>query len=327
MSATSKRNSFGSPGGGRIQKLLRRLRRLFALRKRRKPWVMVVVNPAAGQAGPDLKSFNRIIHAAGMDWEVEVTNSFGEGGKLAARAVADGACMVAACGGDGTIRDVVSGLLGSQVPLAIIPSGTGNALAKDLGIPLDLNAACALMVNSQARRRAIDLGVAGDNLFLLRLGVGLEAEITRTADRGLKDLLGPLAYITATLQAWNSAPVSHYRLIMDDTIIEIDGLACMIANAGSLGIPGLTISPHVRIDDGLLDVFVIRRPDLAELGALAASVAGASEEDYTLPHWQTRAIGIEARPPHGVEADGEELGFTPLQVEVIAGAVQVIVPG
>jgi len=327
MSASQPTNPAGKPGGSKLKNLLTRLRRLFALRKRSKKWAMVVVNPAAGQFSPDLKAFNRIIHGAGMDWEVEVTNAFGEGGKLAARAVAAGASVVAACGGDGTVRDVVSGLLGSPVPLAIIPSGTGNALAKDLGIPLDLNAACALMVNAQARRRPIDLGVAGDHLFLLRLGVGLEAEITRAADRSLKDRLGPLAYITATLQAWNSAPVSRYRLVMDDEIVETDGLACMVANAGSLGVPGLTISPRVRIDDGLLDVFVIRRADLSELGALAASVAGASPEASGLPHWQTSAIRIEASPPHGVEADGDELGTTPLQVEAIARAVQVIVPG
>ena len=307
--------------------MLSRLRRLFGLARHRKKWLMVVVNPAAGQFSPDLKAFNRIIHGAGMDWELEITNGLGDGGKLAARAVAEGASMVAACGGDGTVRDVVAGLLGSGVPLAILPTGTGNALAKDLGIPLDLNSACALMVDSRAKRRAIDLGTVGDGLFLLRSGVGLEAEITRTADRGLKDRLGPLAYITATVQAWNSAPVSHYRLVMDDAIVEIDGLACMVANAGSLGIPGLAISPHVRIDDGLLDVFVIRRHDLAELGALAASVTGAVEDANSLPHWQTRAISIEAVPPQGVEADGEELGFTPLQIEVIPGAVQVIVPG
>lgn len=74
-------------------------------------------------------------------------------------------------------------------------------------------------------------------------------------------------------------------------------------------------------------MFVIRRADLAEMGALVASVAGAVEDASVLPHWQTRAIGIEAAPPHGVEAEGEAPGLTPVHVEVIPGVVQVIVPG
>jgi diacylglycerol kinase family enzyme len=181
-------------------------------------------------------------------------------------------------------------------------------------------------VDIGAIMRRIDLGLAGDDLFLLRLGVGLEAEITHTADREMKDRLGSLAYVAATFQAWGSAPVSHYRLEMEEEAVEIDGLACMVANAASLGIPGLTLSQHVSVDDGLLDVFVIRKADLGELTRLAASVVGAAAPDIGLAHWQTRGLTIHADPPQGVEADGEELGMTPVHVSVIPGAVKVIVP-
>lgn len=329
MPAQDPPSSPPSSARQRLWNLAGRLRRLFARARQRRRWMLVVVNPAAGQLSPDLKMLNRAIHAAGWDWEVEVTNTFGDGGRLAARAVAGGAGMVVACGGDGTVMDVASGLLGSDVPLAILPAGTGNALAKDLGLPLDLPSACALMVSPQAGMRAIDIGVCGERserLFLLRLGVGLEAEITRAADRGTKDLLGPLAYVAATVTAWNQAPVSRYRLELDGQVQEIDGLACMLANAGSLGIPGLTLSPRVSIDDGLLDVFVIRRADLAELAALAASVMGSGPDASGLPHWQAREVRISADPPQDVEADGEELGSTPFQASVIPAALKVIVP-
>jgi len=310
-----------------IRNLVGRLRRAINRRLRRRKWALVVVNPAAGQATPDLKLLNRTIHQAGMEWEVEITNTFGDGARLTARAVAEGASLVAACGGDGTVMDVAAGLLGSTVPLAILPMGTGNALAKELGIPLDLLSASALMVNPAASLRPIDLGVTGERLFLLRLGVGLEAEITRTADRGAKDRLGPLAYVTATLQALGQAPAARYHLNLDGTVEELDGLAVMVANAGALGIPGLTLSPRVRIDDGLLDVFIIRRADLAELAALAATVAGSPTPAATLPHWQVRQVEIQAEPVHGVEADGEALGSTPVEVSVVPEALRVIVPG
>jgi diacylglycerol kinase (ATP) len=310
----------------KLKVLVAGLSRAISRRLRRRKWVMVIVNPAAGQAAPDLKLFNRIIHQAGLEWEVEITNTFGDGMRQAAKAVSGGASLVAACGGDGTVMDVAAGLLGSQVPLAILPTGTGNVLAKDLGIPLDLPSACALMVNPAAVRRPIDLGLAGERLFLLRLGVGLEAEIVRTADRSTKDRLGPLAYVAATFQALGQSPSAHYRLELDGRIEEMDGLAVMVANAGALGIPGITLSPQVRIDDGLLDVFVIRRADLGELAALAATVTGSLVTSATLPHWQAEVVKIEADPVHGVEADGEALGSTPVEVSVVSGALKVLVP-
>jgi diacylglycerol kinase (ATP) len=311
-----------------MKSLLLRLRRLFSQRRRKNKWILVVVNPAAGQLGPDLRLLNRIIHAAGWDWEVQVTNSMGDGGRAAQRAVSAGASLVAACGGDGTIMDVAAGLLGSEVPMAILPSGTGNVLAKDLGIPLDLAGACSLIFSPRAVLKPIDIGVVGERLFLLRLGAGLEADIVRAADRGFKDRLGMVAYVAATIQAWSQAPLSHYHLELDGQIEEIDGLACMVANAGAIGIPGLTLSPQVQIDDGLLDVFIIRRGDLAELGALAAILVSTSTAPVSgLPHWQVREVSIQADPPQGVEMDGEALGSTPVYASVLPSALRVIVPG
>jgi diacylglycerol kinase (ATP) len=312
--------------GRQMNAILSRLRRAINQRMRRRKWVMVIVNPAAGQVAPDLKLFNKVIHQAGLEWELEVTNTFGDGARLAARAVAGGASLVAACGGDGTVMDVAAGVLGSQVPMAILPSGTGNVLAKELAIPMDLPSACALMVDPAAVQRPIDLGVTNDRWFLLRLGVGLEAEVVRATDRSLKDRLGLLAYIAATVQAWTQMPTAHYHLELDGEPQEMDGLAVMIANAAALGIPGLTLSPQVRIDDGLLDVFVVRRPDLAELAAFAATFTNSPPSAATLPHWQVRTVKIDAFPTHGVEADGEALGVTPVEASVVPGALKVIVP-
>lgn len=314
----------------RLTKLVSRwgrsIRRMIAGHSKRR--VAVILNPASGQGTPDLRLFNRIIHGAGYEWDIEITNDWGDGARLARRAAAEGAAIVAAYGGDGTVMDVATGLLGSDTPLAILPGGTGNALAKELNIPQDMVLACSLMVSQRACVRKIDLGRANDNLFLLRFGVGLEARIVRTADRSLKDRLGPLAYVTATVQAWNQAPISRYRLEFDGREENIEGLACMVANAGTLGIPGLNISPLVRIDDGLLDVFVIRRADLAELTSLAASVMGSKNPTIDhLPHWQCKNLIIHADPQQGVEADGEELGQTPAKVSVVPGALKVIAPG
>lgn len=311
-----------------LRGLLGRLRRAISNSQNKPRWVMMIINPASGQGSPDLRLYNRILLGAGYNWQVEVTNNFGDAARLARGAVRGGASAVAVYGGDGTVMDAAAGLVGTNVPLAILPGGTGNALARELLIPFDLAAACHLIVDGRAATRSIDLGRVDGRLFALRMGVGLEADITRTADRELKDRMGLLAYAAATLQAWNQAAVSRYRLELDGGKVEVDGLACMIANAGNLGIPGVNISPKVRIDDGLLDVMVIRRADLAELASLAASVIGTqSPAISSLPHWQVRQVRIEADPPQGVEADGEELGQTPVKAEALPGALKVIVPG
>jgi diacylglycerol kinase (ATP) len=323
MTATA--NPVEQPKKKWLKVLFNKLKSLVALREKRARWVSVVVNPAAGQASPDLKVMNRIFHQAGYDWKMEITNDFGDGARIARKAVEGGASLVAAYGGDGTVMDVATGLIGSEVPMLILPGGTGNALAKELNIPIDLATACALAVDPQARIRLIDVGMVNERLFLLRLGVGLEATITRTADRDLKDRLGLFAYLSATLQALTQSPIAIYHLEIDGVVIEMEGAACMVANAATLGVPGIVISPQVQVDDGLLDVFIIRKTDLSELASLVAGMIGAPLFE-TLPHWQGKEIVLLAEPAQDVETDGEEIGETPLKISILPKMLKIIVP-
>jgi diacylglycerol kinase (ATP) len=305
--------------------LLGRLRRVLPFHKRAGR-ITVILNPAAGQNSPLLKTFNRVFHDAGYQWDIRLTNQFGDGQLHARRAIQEGVDIVAVYGGDGSIMDVAAGMLGSQVPLAILPGGTGNALATELNLPRPLRDSCALLVNPNHQVKAIDAALANEVCFMLRAGIGLDAIIVKEADRDLVDRFGVVAYAMATIEALNSCKPSNFHLTIDGKDIFVEGQSCMVANAGTLGLPGLMLSPNVSISDGLLDVFVIRKADLGSLLTVASRVVGRTEDPNTFPHWQGAEIKVAADPPVDVEGDGELLGHTPVVIRVKPGAIRVIVP-
>ncbi|MGD0005425.1 MAG: diacylglycerol kinase family protein [Anaerolineaceae bacterium] len=305
--------------------LLGRLRRVLPFHKK-VGRLTVILNPAAGQNSPLLKTFNRVFHEAGYQWDIRLTNQFGDGQHHARQAIQEGVDIVAVYGGDGSIMDVAAGMLDSQVPLAILPGGTGNALAMELNLPWPLREACALLVNPAHQVKSIDAALANDVCFMLRAGIGLDAIIVKEADRDLVDRFGVVAYAMATIEALNSCKPSNFHMAIDGKEFDIEGQSCMIANAATLGVPGLMLSPNVSITDGLLDVFVIRKSDLGSLLALASRVVGRTEDPDIFPHWQGAEIKLTADPPVDVEGDGELIGHTPVIVRVKPGAIKVIVP-
>ncbi len=292
--------------------------------------VRIILNPASGMKNPPLHQFNALFKDAGIEWDMVVTKELGDGIPLAQKAIKDGVDIVATFGGDGTVMDVACGLQNTGIPMAILPGGTGNVLSAELGIPRDLKEAASLITHPRKTRiREIDLGNTGDkNLpaFALRAGVGLEANMLENTDRESKEKYGIFAYIMNGIQALRDIKESAYHLQLDEEDIEVKGLTCLIANAGAFGVPGLTIDPGVKIDDGLLDVFVIRKPDLLGLFSIAAAVVGGSEVKDPVRHWQVKKVTIEADPIQQTQADGEMWGKSPIQVTVAHKSLKVIVP-
>jgi len=307
---------------------LERLRKLIVRRqegqKRRR--LHVIINPAAGRDEPILKTMNTAMQEADIDWDVFLTKQAGDAHRLAQEAVRAGVDAVAVYGGDGTVMEVASGLMGSGIPLAIIPGGTANVMAAEVGIPGDLISSCALAVHPSPHVREVDMGRIGDRYFLLRVGMGLEAAMVEGADRELKDRLGVFAYGLSALQALSNPPAAHYRLRLDGEEVEAEGLTCIIANSGAVGLRSISLAPNISVSDGLLDVIILRNADVGALLSVAASMASGNENRENLLRWQARHIEVEADPPQTVQADGEILGTTPITVEVVPAAVHMIAP-
>jgi YegS/Rv2252/BmrU family lipid kinase len=288
--------------------------------------MQVIINPAAGFEQPILKTLNLACQTAGLDWDVAITKQSGDGRRLAEAAVQAGADVVAVHGGDGTVMEVASGLIGSDIPMAILPGGTANVMSIELGIPRDLVEASALAVTDPAHVRKVDMGRIGEQYFMLRASVGFEAAMVEGADRDLKDRYGVLAYAISAFQALIEPQIARYSLTLDEEQVEVEGMTCIIANSGTMGTAMFSLAPNISVDDGLLDVVVVRKADLPSLVSLVASVVGGKENETNLHHWQVRRVTVAAEPALNLQADGEIIGETPVTAEVLPSAVSVIVP-
>lgn len=302
--------------------------------------VQVIINPAAGQNTPVLSTINDVFQPLNIDWDVSITKQAGDARAQAQAAVQNGVDVVAAYGGDGTVMEVASGLLGSDVPLAILPGGTGNVVSVDLGIPIDLGAACLLAVGEKSRIATIDCGQLKDQIFLLRLSVGLEAEMVETTSREAKDRYGIFAYLWSAVQNLRQPEVAHFKITLDGQEIETDGITCIVANSGNLGLTGVNLLPTVKIDDGLLDVIVVQQASMTALFEILGSVLGIRETQVldasaetidmqlqqALHTWQAREITIVTTPPRPIQADGEIIGHGIVQCKVLPHALKVLVP-
>lgn len=280
--------------------------------------VRIVVNPAAGRDKPILGPLNDVLHPAGVRWEVSITNGPGDATKAARRAVAEGMDAVGVYGGNGTVAEVAEGLGGSGVPLWILPGGTGNGTARELGLPRTLKAAAAVLVDPGTRVGTVDLGRIGDRVFVLRAGIGAIVEVDRLASREMKDRVGGLAYVSAGWEVLRRAEPSRYRVTVDGRVLEQDAVACIVANGAGFGGFGV-LAEGVSMTDGALDVFLYGDEEL-RTGPSNLMENPRLLESHSLPTppvGSGRRIRVETDTPQPAVADGECAGDTPIDVEVL----------
>ncbi|MCP4168280.1 MAG: diacylglycerol kinase family lipid kinase [Chloroflexi bacterium] len=288
--------------------------------------IHVVANPASGQPEPVLHMLNSVFHAAAVDWDISITKSSGDAGRQALQAATEGADLVAVYGGDGTVMEVASALAGSGTAIAILPGGTANVVSVELGIPKTLAEAAQLTVQNSHTTRAIDIGACGQRRFLHRVGIGLAADKVKGATRELKDRFGAFAYSISALQSVKNPTQASYHMTLDGRQINAQGITCIIANSGNMGVPGLKLAKNVSVSDGLLDVFMIKDRGFFSIFSSAASIIDVTPKSDSFHHWQAKEIRIETDPPMETQGDGEMWEQTPIQLSVIPSAVRVLVP-
>lgn len=295
---------------------------------------LIILNPVAGQESPE--RLRRLIGGAfaarGAAFDLAMTEYAGHATELAKDAVRLGYRAVCVVGGDGTLAEAATGLVGGEVPLAVIPRGTGNQVAQNLAIPNEIEAAVDIAING--RPTSLDLGRIDGRAFALVAGAGLDAAVMVRATRSLKERWGFGAYIFAAVREALSAEPTDFTIIADGQEVHVRAVSVMLANMGELfasflpfGLP-LAPRPTRSWQDGMLDVVVIAPRNLSEFaGVLWRAANRKFSGNDRLIHLQAREVTIHADPAIPVQIDGDATGSTPVTATALPGAVTILTPG
>jgi lipid kinase YegS len=264
--------------------------------------------------------------AAGHRIEVRVTWEMGDARRFASEA--DKVDLLIAAGGDGTLNEVLHGLMdfseATRPILGIVPLGTANDFATGCGIPRDPMEALALCMKGEAV--PIDVGKANDHWFINAASSGFGAEITATTSPELKRLLGPAAYtVMGAILAINLHHYHQGKLILPGREIIGSGPVAIVGNGRQTG-GGLQVAPRACIDDGLLDVLVVRQILPTALLAAARELQQLSPDGEYISYWQTPWLEVHPEEAIPVNLDGEPLRFSTVRYEAVPTAISLIVP-
>lgn len=291
-----------------------------------RPTATVIFNPSSGWYWDDDHLRQRLHDELSKTYRLTIleTRYPGHGTRLA-REAARHSDLIIAVGGDGTVGEVATGILGSKASLAIVPSGSTNVIARALGIPVDLMKAIDLLRGPHTTRR-IEVAKANDRVLLHMAGCGFDALMFKDANRSLKRAAAWIAYVPAALK--NIAGESWaFRISIDGKEIRTKARMVLVANGSFVLDPRFPVGRNIRADDGQVDVIIFAPPNLAAAASVVFwLVMGQLERSRYVRHLRGRQVLIESEPPAPVECDGDVIGTTPLAVQVLPAALPVIVP-
>lgn len=286
--------------------------------------VLVILNPASGraEAGDLARSLERALQEAdAARVVVRRTGAIDDAIRWARDAAAEGFGALLVGGGDGTVAAAATGVLegGADLPIGILPIGTGNGLAHMLRLPTDpLKSVRALDAGRPVRVDAIEVP-SHDRVGLVFAGAGLDAEVNRDADAASKRRFGTLAYAASTVRNLVGRRNQRLSLTLDGHRMELVGHAVSVFNAGIIEIAGLEFGPPANPHDGRLDVAVFRSPSFpAAAGQVLRLLIGRPKRAELVGATHVR---LEADPPMPVHVDGDVVGTTPLEARVRPGAL------
>jgi diacylglycerol kinase (ATP) len=310
---------------------------LLSMRK-----AVLLYNPLSGRRQErrlaDVEAALSVLRQTGVDATLEPTLGQAEASEQAREAIADGCDTILACGGDGTVHDVLQGMVGSQAALGVIPLGTANALAHDLRLPFSAVAAARANLTAQPRRTAVGLvqyhdfdGNRGSRFFIVAAGIGADAHLFYKLNPRVKGHLGMAAYYAMATQLWLTHPMENFGVDTEaGKKVVSQVLAVRICNFGGI-LRELAPGASLEREDLRLVLFCTRSR-LAYLRYIIRGMAGARWRVGGIELVHGKKIACDTLPETApelrifVEADGELLGTLPVEISVVPDAVSLLVP-
>ena len=294
------------------------------------PKTYVVINPVSGTLQPDVvrETIQSALQAHNLTFEIYETTGKEDVRKLVRDAVQQGFELFLAVGGDGTAAAVASGLVNTQIPLAVIPTGTWNALARNLDIPLPIDQALELVFEGP-RIRVIDAMQIEDKFHILNISVGVGSRTMRQSKREEKRRFGRLADLWTALSNLMSFQTYHFDVRIDGKQAKFRALEVMVANSKIIGLKGIQLDPGIHMDDGKLNVCRLYADNLIDFFNLAISIlSGRQRQSWNILCLDAlHEVEIRCREKNlPVQGDGDLIGHLPVVIKLRPKAIHILVP-
>jgi YegS/Rv2252/BmrU family lipid kinase len=290
--------------------------------------VLLIANPASRRGARLIDRAAAAVRATGAVCEVANTERSGHAAEIVGQR-ADQFDVVLTLGGDGTAMEAAGALAWRDIPLGVLPGGTGNLLARALGVPMRIEKAVAALLGGTHKR--IDLGVIKGHRFAVAAGVGIDAAMVQETPAWLKRRLGVLAYtLMATRAALRAVLRRQFflaRIEIDGEVIERRAAAVLFANFGAILEDRIAFGPEIQFDDGVLDCCIFSPTNLRDAMRIMWRVTRRDfRPDASILYRKGTRFRIETDPVLPLQADGELLGTTPADIGVEPLAVQLLIP-
>ncbi len=281
--------------------------------------ILVILNPAAHSEKAS-KAWDAIQRLPNC--RLLTTTCAGDARVLAQRAVAEGCRTLVAAGGDGTINDVVNGIVGSDVALGILPVGTMNVFASELSLPTNIQQAWRVIQAGHTRQ--VDLIRANEQYFVQLAGVGLDAQVVEATSPEFKKSFGPLSYVISAAQIAAQKPPS---LQIEANGVKYKGSFVLVGNGRYYGGP-LAFFKDALVDDGKLDVLIFKNLGYLDIVRYLGNVIMGRHTDLKdVEYFQTTEATVSSEQEVPVEVDGELIGRLPVTFRISSRKLKVLVPG
>lgn len=285
--------------------------------------VVIIANPTAGRRKVAVvDKAAAMLRERGAEVEVRHTRRRGDGEVLAREAVIEKPDIVVAAGGDGTINEVAHGLAYSGVPMGVLPMGTANVFALEIGLTGGLGQAIDTLLNG--RRETIHLGKADDRYFLIMAGVGFDAQVVYELDLGLKKKLGKLAYVWTALKVLARPPACLLDITVDGE--RLQGYGAIIGNGRYYG-GAFQVTPLAGLDKPEMDICIFTRSGVWGLVQSFIRVAlGRNVDAPGITYRKGKDISVRSSEAVYVQADGDSMGRLPMDFSVAENALTIMWP-